>query len=54
VMCDTFHPLKLSKFARELDGQIRVLVVWERGGSGGSGRQRGRWRHRRRPHLTSL
>ena len=28
VMCDTFHPLKLSKLAKELDdGTVRLLVV---------------------------
>jgi homogentisate 1,2-dioxygenase len=33
VMCDTFHPLKLTTFAKELDdGQVRVLLVRERGG----------------------
>jgi homogentisate 1,2-dioxygenase len=33
VMCDTFHPLKLTKFAKDLDdGKVRLLVVRGRAG----------------------
>ena len=52
VMCDTFHPLKLSTFARELDdGVVLALLVRER-----AGRRRadGRRRLRRRAHLAPL
>ena len=32
-MCDTFNPLKLTKFAKDLDdGDVLALVVRERAG----------------------
>ena len=52
VMCDTFHPLKLSKFAKELDDGEYAYSWYENAQEGGG--VRGWGRQRRRTHLTPL